>query len=240
MPGEGLTLLCLPREIREIVYRYIFNDRYCRDWPPDSPVTPASSLNILRTCTTIHAEASHTFYTRSIFWFRIPHQDTPELGTFGDLNTKRLMNIQIGSWMANREAIASSERLDKNLFSVISLFSGSSVPRSTFRILLYPSWRRVEDPESEVITALGTLTGFQSVVIQFVTMPVGRRIDPDTPWRNAAGIAGPVCVAYREKKEEGVCRVTQRLQAELGSGVIKDMDSKGVLYAREVEFRPRA
>lgn len=92
------------------------------------------------------------------------------------------------------------------------------------------------------MSALATLTGFESVLIGFKTVPTGPMEltpGPEMPWRDVAAALGPVYERRRERLEEVMRAVVGRLEVGLGRGEVRDMEAQGVLYAREVEFRPR-
>ncbi|KAL8693315.1 MAG: hypothetical protein Q9218_001834 [Villophora microphyllina] len=249
MPNEPLTLLSLPREIRLIIYTYLFSERYICHWPAKrlgvvSAETPANSLNILQTCTTIHAEALHILNTRTVIRFCIPLEYDLERATLANLRFENLMNVQITTCGPLLETVEKSDRLDENLLLLLSHFASPSTLRSAFSIRLDPGSRRTKRGDSEIIKALGTLTGFKSVVIRFISTPLHllfkrRKVNPDTPWRDVARIMGPTFQDMRERYEEAVATAVQRLQQGLGEGFMRDLEAKQVLYAREVEFRPR-
>ena len=256
MSNSASTFLSLPKEIRLMIYDHVFAQDYFLNWPPvQSKVrVPGNHLSILSTCSLIRAEAElmlnktifHFHYARSkdkqqqSFQIAVDEDFGPERMTLWNPTPAQMMHIDIvvDRVMNGRPIVP--------VVSLTSQFAGSAKLRSTFNILLRPFNSPFCRSDSEIVQAISTLTGFQKVRVEFQVTTYfptfyqrRKAIYQDTSWRDVAAKFGPIEFDRRRIYDETVEQVVERLELGLGKGVVEDMDTTAVLYARCAEFRPR-
>ncbi|KAG8528224.1 uncharacterized protein KY384_007141 [Bacidia gigantensis] len=241
MPSEDRNLQSLPKEIRLIIYDYLFTPQYFRQWPSSRAIdTIPNSLSILRTCTAIKNEASYFLYSSRTFQFHLPNSLDNTRTILPDSAFKNLMNIYIATWEMGSLRGRVPDQMSENLATLLSRFSGSSILRSRLTIVLDPSKQALCKPESEVVDSLGKLNGFQKVLVEFKADLWRSRHLLDRA-RRAGRLWDPTRQTECEFYDEIVGKIMHRVELGLGEGkVCSDIPSaQGPQYVRWVEFKPR-
>ena len=179
-----LPFITFPPEIRQQSYSILLNKTflvygepfYHIDHHRKPRLKTQPGLALLRTCKTIHAEASAVLYAKALFRFAIDYCGTDAPEPISKAITDRMMNIDFilnqatfDDCTRNIPEIMNYEVLEPEIKATMGRFTGSGIQRQSCRVLLWAMEYNVEKNfflSSPMLPAIADMIGFKWLIVE--------------------------------------------------------------------------